>query len=68
MNRMADVAGMFKKKLREEFEMTYHGQRFKAKFMSGGLYGYTPSVDRWSLANDHVLISLLIGEAVIVDD
>lgn len=69
MNRMADVAALFGKKLGEEFTVLRkdYGYTYKAKFTKTSFRVIHPFNDYWSW-DDGLLAKLIAGEAVIVDD
>lgn len=66
-NKMAQVAQMFGKKLRERFCIIRYGKRYDVRFLERGfeVYGLeNPYVDMDSF----VLMDLLTGEAEIMRD
>ena len=65
MNRMADVARLFGKKLDEEFIAVVGYEKVKCKFTNDGLKN--ECFDSWGVSNTF-LGCLLTGEAVIVDE
>ena len=67
MNRMADVAALFGKKLGEEFTVDNGERSVKCRITESGLSFYHASYSHW-WDDSGLLIELLIGEAVIVDD
>ena len=67
MNRMADVAGMFKKGLNEPFVVDFEGETFECKFAETGFKACF--IGDVFYNDDEVLLQcLILGEAVIVDD
>lgn len=67
-NKMAQVAEMFGKKLGEEFKVYYKcRETLKCKITDDGLYFYYDAYRRW-WGDSGLLIELLKGEAVIVDE
>ena len=65
MNRMADVAALFGKKLNEEFTAVIWDETRKCKFTHNGLK--IEGIDSWGVSNNW-LGCLLTGEAVILDE
>ena len=65
MNRMADVAALFNKKLGEEFTAVIWDSIMQCKFTHNGLKIEMP--DGWHTSNGW-LSCLLTGEAVIVGE
>ena len=63
-NKMEQVAALFGKKLGEEFKLRYKGKIYRAYFHKSGLRVRA----LYHAFHDSVLIELLTGEAVIVDD
>ena len=70
MNRMADVARLFNKKLGEEFKVkTKYRDVEKYRFTTKGVVYYDDMLQGWSkYPVSSILQLLLTGEAVIVDD
>ena len=64
MNRMADVAALFGKNLGEEFKLRYKGEIYRAYFHKSGLRVRA----LYHETHDSVLIELLTGEAVIINE
>ena len=61
MNKMADVAKLFGKKLGEEFKIIYKDENYIAYFRSEGLRVRGLFCLTW----DNALVALLTGRAVI---
>ena len=63
-NKMSEVAKLFDKELGEEFTVKYKGECYKAYFKANGIKVRAMYHAFW----DSVLIELLTGEAVIIDE
>jgi hypothetical protein len=64
-NHMAEVAKILGKKIGEEFRI----RGVKAKLCEDGLYvEYNSSYSNGWILNDRLLVDLLIGKAVIIDE
>ena len=63
-NKMAEVAQLFGKKLGEEFAVMYKGNVYRAYFRTNGIRVRAMYHAFW----DSVLIELLTGEAVVIND
>jgi hypothetical protein len=63
-NKMAEVAGLFGKKLNEEFKICYKNENYTAYFRNEGLRVRGLFCLTW----DNALVALLTGRAVIVND
>ena len=67
MNRMADVAALFGKKLGESFVVDYEGETLECRFAETG---FKACILGDELMNDDevILQCLILGKAVIVDE
>lgn len=67
MNRMADVAKLFNKKLNEPFNVEWEGTKVRVMFDEDYLcimnFGYG-----WHTVGDEILRKLIAGKVVIVDE
>ena len=66
MTKMEQVAAMFGKKINERFIVDYHIEKIEVMFMIYGLVEF--SNKGGSRLNNDLLVALLTGEVVIVDD
>ena len=67
VNRMADVAALLGKKLGEEFTVDNRERSVKCRITENGLFFYHAAYSHW-WTDSGLLIELLKGEVVIVDD
>jgi len=70
MNKMADVAKLFGKKLDEEFFIRWGNVEYMCEFTARGLRCYPSAKNniKYTYSNNDWLFLLLIGEAVIIND
>lgn len=68
MNKMAQVAALFGKKLNERFTISRYGHKYEARFFSEGFETYGRVENPYVDVDPFVLMDLLTGEAEIVEE